>query len=73
MAKKLLEMKANPNSMTNDGLTPLKIAQQNEQMEIHELLVSYGAKEMDLFAILEDDSLRKTVEHSDKRRASEEH
>jgi ankyrin repeat protein len=73
MAKKLLDMKANPNSMTNDGLTPLKIAGQNEQREMEELLASYGAKELDLFTILEDESLRKTVQESDKRRESEEH
>jgi hypothetical protein len=40
---------------------------------MEELLASYGAKELDLFTILEDESLRKTVQESDKRRESEEH
>lgn len=73
MAKKILDLKANPNSMTNDGLTPLKIAAQNEHREMSKLLASYGAKEFDLFTILEDESLRKTVQESDKRIEGDEH
>jgi hypothetical protein len=65
-------MKVDPNCMTNDGLTPLKIAQQNQDQEIEKLLRASGAKELDLFTIVEDAELLKSVQRSDARRESDE-
>jgi hypothetical protein len=65
-------MKVDPNCMTNDGLTPLKIAQQNQDQEIEKILRAGGAKELDLFTIVEDAELLKSVQHSDARRESDE-
>jgi ankyrin repeat protein len=51
----LLSKGANINAITNDGLTPLKIAIDNGNKEFEQFLRQRGAKEITVFTIAEQD------------------
>jgi ankyrin repeat protein len=54
----LLSKGANINAMTNDGLTPLKIAIENGNKDFEKLLRKRGAKEITVFMIAEQDLVK---------------
>jgi ankyrin repeat protein len=51
----LISKGANINAMTNDGLTPLKIAMENGNKDFEQLLRKRGAKEITVFMLAEQD------------------
>lgn len=51
----LLSKGVNINAMTNDGLTPLKIAIENGNKKFEQLLRNRGAKEITVFTLAEQD------------------